>query len=347
MPRSPQSRRWCFTLNNPEEALFPEEWKDCRFCIWQLEAGESGTPHFQGYCEFKRPTRLTRLKQILESAHWEPARGSKQENINYCTKNDNQLEGPWTFGDASIKQGTRTDLMELKKYCDEPTRTERDVSNQYFAEYLRYHNGIRRYLQLSRPQRSEITRACIHFGPSGTGKTRLVQCLEPDAFWYSKTQNAEWFDGYTNQTTIVFDEFNTPQISIGLMNRIMGQSSPLKLNVKGGQVDLIATKAIVTTNKLPHLWYKLKGTPLDALLRRFCKFLIFTEYEEEKTRITCCKDYKTFIYVLQELKHSSDIPFFMELDLQHESVSRSDCTETQDFIFDFKTMDLEETINFI
>ena len=47
--------------------------------------GECGTPHLQGYVEFKsklRPLGLFEFKRI----HWEKSKGSKEENITYCSK---------------------------------------------------------------------------------------------------------------------------------------------------------------------------------------------------------------------------------------------------------------------
>lgn len=55
--RSPYLACWVFTVNNPEEQLSPQFWEDCRLAAWQLEMGEEGTPHFQGYVEFNRRKR--------------------------------------------------------------------------------------------------------------------------------------------------------------------------------------------------------------------------------------------------------------------------------------------------
>ena len=62
------SRRWCFTLNNPQEFEYPEEWSQLskiKFIIYQMEKGEeTGTEHLQGYLEVKVPCRLTALKRF-------------------------------------------------------------------------------------------------------------------------------------------------------------------------------------------------------------------------------------------------------------------------------------------
>ena len=83
--------RWCFTLNNYTlkdlnliVSIIP---KSCRFGIVAKEVGEQGTPHLQGYIEFKvrrRPLNHFGLKSI----HWELAKGSKECNVEYCSKQD-------------------------------------------------------------------------------------------------------------------------------------------------------------------------------------------------------------------------------------------------------------------
>lgn len=81
--------RWCFTLNNYTDFEYSSivyifEAKARLFIIGD-EVGDSGTPHLQGYVEFKqkcRPLGLFSFKRI----HWEKSKGSKEENIAYCSK---------------------------------------------------------------------------------------------------------------------------------------------------------------------------------------------------------------------------------------------------------------------
>lgn len=81
--------RWCFTLNNysKEEYSSIVSIFDSKAKLYIIgdEVGDSGTPHLQGYVEFKtkiRPLNLFDFKRI----HWEKCKGSKDENISYCSK---------------------------------------------------------------------------------------------------------------------------------------------------------------------------------------------------------------------------------------------------------------------
>lgn len=81
-------KKWCFTWNN-----YPEDWVALLAPGFQgsdwigvPEVGESGTPHIQGYVEFPVKVRPIGYKGLPKEIHWESARGTKQENVAYCTK---------------------------------------------------------------------------------------------------------------------------------------------------------------------------------------------------------------------------------------------------------------------
>lgn len=85
---------WCFTLNNWTDddlkgisSIVPEK---CKSCLIGSEIGESGTPHLQGYIEFKTKARP---KSVFsnEKIHWEKYKGTKKQNIAYCSKDGNTV----------------------------------------------------------------------------------------------------------------------------------------------------------------------------------------------------------------------------------------------------------------
>lgn len=100
-PKSKQispSIRWCFTLNNYNEEhkkeIVPLLKLNCKMWIIGLEVGEKkGTPHFQGYCEFNKKVRPKSVfkSELFKGVHWEKAKGSRGENITYCSKSNNIL----------------------------------------------------------------------------------------------------------------------------------------------------------------------------------------------------------------------------------------------------------------
>ena len=81
---------WCYTLNNYTEEESEALWKEGTYQIQGYEKGSEGTPHIQGYIEFKNAKRLSTLKKINPRIHWEIRRGNQKAAIQYCKKSDCQ-----------------------------------------------------------------------------------------------------------------------------------------------------------------------------------------------------------------------------------------------------------------
>lgn len=83
-------RRMVFVWNNPTNDIDVSKLDDkkVRYLVYQLEVGESGTPHLQGYVEFKDTTSHGTASKLLGigKAHWESAKGDAADNIHYCSK---------------------------------------------------------------------------------------------------------------------------------------------------------------------------------------------------------------------------------------------------------------------
>lgn len=79
---------WCFTFNNYSEEIVPKFQqiieKNCKIGFFNKEIGESNTPHLQGYIEFK--TKKRPLNIFPTGCHWEKAKGCKDANFKYCSK---------------------------------------------------------------------------------------------------------------------------------------------------------------------------------------------------------------------------------------------------------------------
>jgi len=83
------AKHWVFTLNNYEQedlAVLSSISSINRY-IFQQEVGENGTPHLQGYVEFKTKKRPISEVKFSQAAHWETTRNVKKA-IAYCHKKD-------------------------------------------------------------------------------------------------------------------------------------------------------------------------------------------------------------------------------------------------------------------
>lgn len=85
---SQRSRNWCFTLNNYSEDDYQRLLAvECVYIVIGKEVGESLTPHLQGFIVNNDARTMTAMrKKICSKCHWEPCKGSVDENYVYCTK---------------------------------------------------------------------------------------------------------------------------------------------------------------------------------------------------------------------------------------------------------------------
>lgn len=93
--QSPACKKWTFTLHNYSvshiSSLIDFFDSSNSSYIFSEEKGKSGeTPHIQGYCELGVKMRMTALKAALgetfNTIHLEKAKGNKEQNIAYITK---------------------------------------------------------------------------------------------------------------------------------------------------------------------------------------------------------------------------------------------------------------------
>jgi len=78
---------WIFRLANPrtKDHKRVQSWV-FNYMVYQLETGEGGLVHFQGFVQFPTGQRLTQLKKLDKRIHWEPRRGSAYQASHYCKK---------------------------------------------------------------------------------------------------------------------------------------------------------------------------------------------------------------------------------------------------------------------
>lgn len=88
----PRNRRWCFTLNNwteDEKSQLIMYFQGASYIIGDEICPSTKTPHLQGYVEFKNQKCFSALKKINPRISWRHAKGNKEQNITYCSKETN------------------------------------------------------------------------------------------------------------------------------------------------------------------------------------------------------------------------------------------------------------------
>ena len=192
-----RSRRWMFTINNPSipAGVFPftNDRDLVKYLVYQRECGDaSSLPHNQGFCILKHAVTLNRLKKACNRAHFEIARGSLKQCIDYCTKDDTRISGPYRFGDEPKVGGSTVALDDLREGIKDGTlKSMRDVAEAHFGAFLRYRQSLDYTFTLYASPRSAPPAVYIYWGPTASGKTKgvtewLQQRAELSFFFYSE-----------------------------------------------------------------------------------------------------------------------------------------------------------------
>jgi len=238
-----RARNWCFTINNPENNEVPEGWGS--YCTWQLEKGAEGTPHLQGYVEFDKVQRLSALKKLSKSAHWEARKGSQAQAIAYCNKEESREAGPWSSGQTK-GQGNRTDIHEMARDIIDNKRKFSEICNDYPAMVIKFDRGIQKLIASTQPQYEHDTvRGEWYWGAPGCGKSHKAFTENPDA--YIKDQN-KWFCGYEGEEVIILDDFDHGGKCLGYLLKRWTDKNKASAQIKGGKVHLSHKRFIITSN---------------------------------------------------------------------------------------------------
>jgi len=268
---APRAKHWCFTLNSYDSLLDPSLWPHVTYVIYQEEIGENGTPHLQGYVQFAKTRTLATVRSLdgLVGAHFEIAKGSPEQNKNYCSKDDTRIDGPYEYGELAAGQGARSDILSVKNAIDNGA-SRAELYEHHFSTFLRLEKGFSNYKRFKQAVRDFKTEVFLFVGTPGTGKTRTVMNLARYLGTYYKVMapkgSGVYFDDYDGQDVIVIDEmdgnFCTPTFMNSLCDRY-----PFVLPVHGAAGSQMTSKYIlITSNYHPKFWWKKHN--IQSFMRR-------------------------------------------------------------------------------
>jgi len=284
-----QFYNFCFTINNPTKSPLPnasagvnrenELYKNISYMIWGDEVGESGTRHFQGYCELKVKKTLTWIQKYFEHGiHVEKRMGSQQQAIDYCKK-DGKFE---EFGKPK-DSGERTDLKSAAQAIIEKKATVEDLVLENPILYHQYGRTLEKLedVGFKGKPRTEMTKIIWFWGPTGTGKSKEArERAGNSAYWHNFSEN--WWE-YQQEEYIIFDDFRGEMKYNNLLK--LADRYPYTVPIKGGKKRNINAKWIIITCPMhPSDVYCRQANKKDAinqLMRRIHEIKEFMPAEEE------------------------------------------------------------------
>lgn len=240
------STNWCFTVNNftDTDRKFFEDYS-CPFIIFGEEiAPNTGTRHLQGFIQLDKRKRLTGVKKIHATAHWEITKGTIADNITYCSKGENI----YRRGEPSYP-GKRNDLNLFVQESKKRRLTEDELLETYPSVVARYPHFVERVANhynppidhadypLRYPAQTDFTRLIVLEGAPGIGKTqyalahfqkpKLISCLED-----LKKFNPAVHDG------LVFDDIDFEALGRPIQIYLSDWEHARTIDVKYGSVTI-------------------------------------------------------------------------------------------------------------
>ena len=245
--------------------------------VGQIEVGQNGTMHFQGYAQLMKKMRRTTFTNLIRkhtdfTFHVENARGSADENVTYCTK----PTGEWEYssgirkmnttvstkpiwineGGLVKKQGQRNDLKAAIRFI-ENGGTMRQIDEQFPTVSARNGRGLEAIMfrkKAAENKDNRLGKLYVLHGGAGTGKSFTARnqlaaelgLTSHDVFSVQFEGNI-WFDGYAGEKILLIDDYEPKAIKRSFLTRLT-DIYPFTGQIKGGHIVAEWDYVIITSN---------------------------------------------------------------------------------------------------
>lgn len=304
-------RNFCFTINNYTDECV-EKMKTffldyCDYGVFGKEVGEEcGTPHLQGYCEFKdRGKSIRQIRKLTpEKIAKIKARRSPNPKVaaGYCKKGEDpkkkededsdyyekyfEVPGPgyegFEHGKENISSpGKRTDIVKAHnsiKSGEMSVRELRQENPMLYHQYGRVLNALEDDFLATKYRCGEMTKGIWYHGEEGRGKSHALFMTEmEDIGGFDPAKVYDWnleeeFQTYAGEEIILINEYKgVHQIKYGVWLKLVDKW-PYKIKRKGlSPFPMLAKKVIVASIFHPSEieWNLSTKDNLNQLLDRF------------------------------------------------------------------------------
>ena len=267
--RGVKARSWVFTINNYRD--FPKELPrgppPVKYLCFGKEVSQNGTPHLQGYVSFKNAVyRPSRFFEQYGNGHFEMARGSADQNAEYCAK-----EGDFTeFGTRPQSRadqghhGRRGGELETERW-EEAWRSAKQGKIEEIPADIRMRHYSTIVKVAAKYQKAPASLPKLDntwiVGPPGTGKSTYVHMKYPGAY---KKGFSKWWCNYQEDDeghrTVLLDDLH-PKWSEKEHLKNWADLFPFVAEYKGGSMQIRPERIVVTSN------YTIEQVPLVPVLQ--------------------------------------------------------------------------------
>lgn len=236
---------------------------------------------------------------MLPGGHFEKAKGSPKDNIDYCSKvcvfvlltllfsnpfqEEGRVGGPYRGGvepRAGGSQGIRADLLALRDAVKGGKR-DREIydDDQLAPTAIRHGRGLEKLVSsYSTAKPRDDINVILLYGAAGTGKSHYARELAgPEPYYFDGNGNGFWLN-YKGESDCILDDFGGHVLRPLDFQRLCDKY-PYTLNLKGSQVACAITSVFLCSNFTPWDWWNEK-TKYDrnAIDRRIHEVYYFTRH---------------------------------------------------------------------
>ena len=229
-----------------------------KWSVFQLEKGESGTPHIQGGITFTIGKRFKTIQSYFPTAMIDRARGTNTDIKIYCTKLEGRVMDPVEIG-KFVEMRDRTDYDGFFARLDEGA-TNAELKSEYLNLFVQF--GVEKVERFRQDifkdkygNEYRDIKVTYIYGGTRLGKTTYVLNKYPlRDICRVNNYKVGTFEGYINQKVLVLDEF-TGKLDITFVNNLLDRL-PLDLPAR-------FTNRIACFNEV----YLISNLPLSELYK--------------------------------------------------------------------------------
>lgn len=285
-----KAKHYCFTVFNCdadtlETHLLSKHWVHA-FAFQEELAPETNRHHLQGHliCLPKQKW-LTVTNWIRGACNGAGVDCSVSRDpyasIRYCLDPDKRIQGTrerilnQAVLDAVQPSGRQaTPFKSAASDLALGKRTLRQIYNDdpgLVGQHLRAFKAIQMFPAMEPQDRLEPgeLKVIVHWGATGTGKTRSVWETHPAMQVYVPLVQGSnvWFDGYVGQPVLLLDDFDPECLSLPFLLKLT-DLYPMQLAVKGTSCWKHWKTVYITSNLPPQDWYPSAVEEHQKALRR-------------------------------------------------------------------------------
>jgi len=218
--------------------------------------------------------------------HLEVTRGSPEQASDYCKDPDKRHPDHRDFlfevgvlptEHQGANQGKRNDILAIKRRLDDGTQPLDLAASEpeLFGGVIKFLKAYQSYSDHLVKPRAKSPIVVVLYGDTGCGKSLATKGLEHAYYVPVGSSGTAWFNGYlpNKHRVVVINDFTGARMSLSEL-LLLCDSTPWKVNIKGGFAEFKPEMIIITANDPPRQWYgfddpqKTLKHPWEALERR-------------------------------------------------------------------------------